>query len=327
MGWSGVYFPGEASALVDNAFMLRENRDLTLHIGYHKTGTTFLQRRILPKVCDNALIATDVSYVAESEAYDPDAFVDDLCRQGLDANGGKTVVSQEVLSGRGDGNPIWDPLRIRARLAETFSQAKVLIVVRNQFDYVLSPYAYRVVIRGLERRSLDGFLEKRFEWLKRILRYDRLVARYQGQFGRERVLVLPYELLRREPGRFVDQILGFMESKAEIRYDAGRVNPGTRSAAMVKANRALNAPIAIALERSRRAGWLSQDRLVRLSNVHYYVKRRLINPWLRPVAGQWQARIALEPDWRARMQPVFTESNRRLMRLVEQDLEQYAYPC
>ena len=115
--------------------------DVFIHIGYHKTGTTYLQKHIFPTLNVNQILTPDVSYIAESKEYDPQKFLNII---GLSTSSNaqnrysKTIISQEVLSGRGDGNPKWDKYLIAKRLKQTFPNAKILIVIRNQFDYILS---------------------------------------------------------------------------------------------------------------------------------------------------------------------------------------------
>lgn len=173
-----------------------EDSQIFIHIGYHKTGTTFLQKRIFPELPVNLISQPDVTYLALCDNYDSWHFKKVLSQKCTWKGYNKTIISQETLSGRGDGNPIWDKFSIADRLYETFPDAKILIVVRNQLDFILSLYTYRVIDRGLERQNLSNYLEEKFEKrLKEKLKYHKLIEYYCTLFGREKVLVLAYEQL------------------------------------------------------------------------------------------------------------------------------------
>ena len=73
------------------------------------------------------------------------------------------MATQEWLSGSAEGNPIWPWKRAAKKLKEAFPEAHVLIVLREQLDYILSIYAFRVLIRGLEHRDLNQYLNDIFD--------------------------------------------------------------------------------------------------------------------------------------------------------------------
>jgi hypothetical protein len=70
--------------------------------------------------------------------------------------------------------------------------------------------------------SLSRFLSPPEPQLNRVpgwdfdfLAYDRLIRHYRDRFGAERVLVLPFELLTREPQRFAADIVRFCGHQPE----------------------------------------------------------------------------------------------------------------
>lgn len=93
---------------------------------------------------------------------------------------------------------------IARRIHETLPQAKIIMVLRNQTDWLVSLYKHwlikwetRPFIKFVEELSPHGF-------------YAPLVESYFRLFGRENVLVLFYEELVSNPVNFLDKISNFM---------------------------------------------------------------------------------------------------------------------
>lgn len=299
-----------------------------VHIGYHKTGTTFLQQRVFPALGAqlDRVITPDCSYIAEDLSFDPRVFADELQAARLGAGAGRVVVSAETLSGRGDGNPMWDELEIAERLHQTFGHnGRIIAVTRNPADYIMSLYVFRVVTRGLERRSLDVYLRETFESsLRRKLDYHRLLSRYIELFGRDRVLVLVYEELRDDYEKFMRRLCGFMEAEIPL-LDRNVVNAGCRNQSIVHIHRRLNSPLSMMLNHLRRKGRISKETYVRTAVAWYTFKRRCVRPVLSNLcrnAGQ----IEFPKDWELYMDSVFRQSNRRFQEIIQQDLGALGWP-
>ena len=205
-----------------------------LHIGYHKTGTTWLQERIFPDE------GTGFAYVGDPRAVltaffhvNPFDFDAETARKRLrprveraESRGLVPVISHERLSGSPyagghDGRTSAD------RLAAVFPQARVFVVLREQRAMILSVYKQYVGFGGAA--SLGQFLDPP-SGVNRIpvFRYDffeyhRLIGYYKRLFGAENVLALPYEVLRSRPGCFLGRLTDFL-SLPEIDPPSGRSN-------------------------------------------------------------------------------------------------------
>jgi len=298
-----------------------------LHVGLHKTGTTFLQRKVFPHLPVNLLVQPRIEYLAEEEDYDPDRFREMLGRQFEIKPGCPTVISQEAFSGRALGSPRWDPFRMARRLHQTFPAAKVLLVVRSQPSYILSLYCFRVVRRGWEYHGLDGYLERYFEpALYPKLSYHRLVETYQELFGPERFKVMAYEQLRRDHHTFVSEVLRFMGMDREVAYDYRPVNQSPRKLPVVQINRLLNLPVAVTAESLLRAGVLTPVKYVALANLYFSAKARLVAPVLERLFRHSFREIRFSPAWERRLQEAFASSNRRLAQMTGLDLASMGYP-
>jgi hypothetical protein len=195
-----------------------------IHIGYHKTGSSWLQRFVFSAKAGAGFMrfskgrAGPINTLIVSPNpldFDPDAarqtfagLVGDAAERGL-----RPVISSERLS----GHPFtggYDSKELAERLATTLPDGRVLIVIREQREMLLS--TYRQYVRAGGVWSLGQFLDPPVDTRTRVRLFDsnhfayhRLIETYQRLFGEERVLVLPYELLRSEPGRFVTQIAHF----------------------------------------------------------------------------------------------------------------------
>jgi hypothetical protein len=121
------------------------------------------------------------------------------------------VLSDERLSGSPHAGG-FDSAEVAERLARVFPAARVLIVIREQRSAVFS--VYQQYVRDGGAASLLKYLEPRrtaevpqFRW--QHFEYHRLVEHYQALFGRARVLVLPFELLRGDAAAFLARIADF----------------------------------------------------------------------------------------------------------------------
>jgi len=188
-----------------------------LHIGYHKTGTTWLQRHVFG---DSGAGFSQMGGAQRLIAINAFDFRPRRIRKQMErrigqaqAQGLVPVLSSERLSGEPHFGG-YDSEVIADRLAAVFPNARILVIVREQTSMFLS--IYKEYIRRGGAASLRQYLatprdgywlpQFRFEFLE----YHRLIGYYQDLFGAESVMVLPYELLRAQPATFLRQIGEFV---------------------------------------------------------------------------------------------------------------------
>jgi hypothetical protein len=192
---------------------------MLIHIGYHKTASTALQDYVFRRedsgfACwpdDRKLVHPYLVCRSPYEPVSEDARAD-LQRQADEARevGRCFVISHERLSGYfATGG--FDSEAIARRLAAAFPAARVLVVVREQGAMLESFYSQYISDGGVLpfrkfMRPISQNLRRAPEFDLDYLCYDRLVACYRSLFGAERVLVLPFELLRSDPAGFVSRI-------------------------------------------------------------------------------------------------------------------------
>ncbi|MGA1708178.1 MAG: sulfotransferase [Phycisphaerales bacterium] len=309
------------------------SRDVLLHLGLHRTGSTWLQQRVFdgrdgrptPMVPDRAESARRI-VLAREEDFDADELRRWLAErvESVRRAGGVPVLSNERFS----GNPHsgwFDAQRTFDRLAEVLPEAKVLLVLREQRDLVRSLWLQYVRIGG--PASLRDYLRAPDPGDHRapcfdpsFLRFDRLVESLDRRFGREQVLAIPYDRLRQDPRDFLARIGAFLGTE---------IPPPEHAEAKVYASPGF---VAASLQRRvnlwcvrstlHRAPPLPSPRLARLSGVLASVAGRLASPLLestrrRAAAALVEARLAEVPGLR--------ESNARLAERIGEDLRGFGW--
>jgi hypothetical protein len=280
---------------------------LVVHIGYPKTGSTWLQQRVFPHVpgvrfgnADPRLRALMTGLVLE-ETFEPEPL-----RAAL--GGGALLYSDESICGDMFAEPSHG-FRNAERLHAAAPDARIVVFVRRQQEMIRSLYAQYVNMGGT--RPLRDFVDGRAPgclFTAEHLEYDRLLDAYARLFGPERVRVLVYERLRADPASFAVQVLEAMGAEAPDRL---RVSWPNRSLS----------PAGLALLR----GWNRAFRASRFNE----------RPWLALPGGR-RVRSVLQQ----RLDPVlrrlsaagplpdangYAESNRRLQAYVDEPLERWGY--
>lgn len=220
-----------------------------IHIGLHRTGSTWFQTRVLDgrdgrpvnAIPDRAastarlVLARDLDFDLEKTRQ----WLDAQFRQASDS-GSAPVLSNERLS----GNPAagWHDFEPTiARLAALAPTARILMVVREQHDLARSIWLQQIRIghpagvRDFWRPAASG--DHRLPVPDPgFLRFDRVVAHLDRVIGRDRVLVLPYELLQRDTPAFLARIEAFSGIRFPPPPDDGPVfaAPSTLEAAVLR---------------------------------------------------------------------------------------------
>lgn len=201
---------------------LNTNHSPIIHIGYQKTATTYLQTKIFsrsdlfqqpwgiqpPRAIEHFVLEHPESFDPEKVRRDFSAALDHNSRS-------RPVISHEDLS----GYPIYGRYyidRVAQRLHETFPSARLIVGVRRQSTMLKSQY-FQYVRQG-GTASLDTLINSGTgrEGFRPTIRldhfdYDRMVRYLAAFFGIENILVLPLELLQREPKTYTRMLLQFCD--------------------------------------------------------------------------------------------------------------------
>ena len=200
-----------------------------IHVGYHKTASTWLQKKIFPGVpalliCNDARLDLeralfDPFILADPFRYDKDEFLAGfgaaIERQVGDVSKYDVIgISEENLSG--DVVTGKEAKALADRLFATFGPTRILIVIRNQVDMLLSIYSNYVLHSGI--CTLPGLLrDLNLEGMRVLnkLCYSGLIEYYRELYGANNVHVEFFENLTqdRQPLR---RLFGDIGIKGEL---------------------------------------------------------------------------------------------------------------
>lgn len=303
-----------------------------LHVGYHKTGSTWLQRGLFADegagFCfpwDKERDTRPAFVLVNPFEFDPKETAERFA-PGLAATAERGLVA--VLSNeRLAGSPFaggFDARAIAERLASTFPEGMVLIVIREQRRMVESTYRQYVKVGGAE--SAKRFLHPPTRGPSRVplfnlrhFEYHHVIGAYQQLLGPERVLVLPVEMLAADPQGFAASIQRFAGASGQVRGDERPRNRGL-TALEVEVKRRMDRflvrdtvnPTAL-VDRPD-----ANDRVLSFSRL---ICRRLPSSWSD------RAEARLDAIVRAAVEARFELSNQRTAELTGLELAQFGYRC
>ena len=311
----------------------QKHAPLLVHVGFHKTGSTWLQHHLFNNAaCGFTNETGRPRHQIVHDFVRPDAFcfsardtrsryaplLNTAARMGLTA-----VISHERFSGYPPSGG-YDRRLIADRLAETFPEARILIVLREQRSLIRSMYSQYVTDGG--DQSLKRFLETPEPALGRMpyfrfsfYMFHQLIAYYQRLFGADRVLALPFELFAEDRHRFLSAIVEF----------CGReyANPVVEGAA--------NARRPILMQSAQRYAnrFFSRNELspVALFPVPRLAKRfGRLTPFFQAVSPEPLERWG-DRSMRRRIDEIvmtkYADSNAISSRLIGIELSEFGYPC
>ncbi|MEM7540417.1 MAG: sulfotransferase [Pseudomonadota bacterium] len=301
---------------------------LLLHVGYHKTGSTWLQKRFFDdprfgfeRLAKNfaarpALVHPSALEFDRHDAADLIAQVEDAS-----ANDRIPVISDERLS----GNPFsggFDSKEIAERLAAVFPAAKILIVVREQRDVLYS--VYDEYVREGGACGIETFLNPPTRYAIppfRLghFRYHRLVELYQRLFGVENVRVLAYEQFAQQPESFLEDICEYAGVKSDHQISVpNRRDNARRAPSWLAVQRRLNYFI--------RADDLNAYSIFAIRGIEWRLSKLIDQP--PKIQPQWLDRRignSINDAIDRAAAGEFAASNRALAELVDIDLAAFGY--
>jgi hypothetical protein len=184
--------------------------DCLIHIGYHRTGSSFLQGELFPLI--------------------PDSFVttnlDEAERSISDEKYRHIIMSSERLS----SNLERDKPELAVELAQRFPGARILIGIRSQYSVMRG--IYHLHIKGGGTEDYETFVHSR---CGRLFNYAETVDAYQDAFGLRNVFVLLHEDLSRDALTTMIALLNFMGADPALAAKVRkiRVKPSSGDATLV----------------------------------------------------------------------------------------------
>jgi hypothetical protein len=218
---------------------MRIRKEIVIHIGYPKTGTTTLQKHFFPKLETHEYLGKDdlsqrdtgFSYLIKKRVFDNINMIKSY--ESLSELIYKKIKSKALIS---DEDFIFNCLRpnldssdiqfistneVARRLKQIFTEdkfkVKILIVIRRQDELILSLYAqsYRhfyskLVSTDTFEKFYALFLQNENNSLNYVLEYDKIYKEYKELFGNSEIEVMPYEQLLISPDIFYENICNLL---------------------------------------------------------------------------------------------------------------------
>ncbi len=222
-----------------NSVKVIKKTPVVFHIGYHKTGTTWLQEVFFKQHPEIVLLSNSAHPWDDPLLYyiitTPDAKFDaaigrNLLTEQISAAFEKHTARVFVISAeRLSGYPLYggyDNHRIAERLHSIWPEAKVLCLVREQSAMIVSVYKQLVAegYPGGVETFLQGWHWKApgFDWS--FYEFDLLLAKYCTLFRQEQVRFLNYKMMSIDIKGFLDNMMDFIEVSSVMPAAISRVN-------------------------------------------------------------------------------------------------------
>lgn len=214
-----------------------------IHIGLHKTASTYLQRRVLPMWTSHSLVERQrplygalIAHVERAATADYLTSTIATAFAEIRAHGAprRLVLSDEELGGQIFSGA--HTARSARRCAEALPDARVVAIIREPQAHARSLWAQFIKDGGT--LDAEAFLTMQDPSPLREERFllDHLLLPWAEAFG-GRLLVLPYELLRVDPTSFVAELQRFAGAERDSSIpprERDNVSPSDRALTVLR---------------------------------------------------------------------------------------------
>lgn len=302
---------------------------ILIHIGHPRCGSTFLQQVFFPQLPvdimnrwgeDQSKLNMEIYDLVRSKEYCSELFLNWI-KSKIDKNYTKLVISQETL---GWDENAYDTCK---NLHETFPNAKILIIIRNQFDFIISNYCFKVTTGAFhESRNFIEYIEylDGIGYFK-MLEYDRLISYYMDLFGKNNVQILPLEMLYKDPFSFYHKIMKYISIDKKIPLDLNKalVNQSFKNQKVIAKMIKLNKLFAKFYDQFKAINpSIYWDNKVRFC--YYHLKTPLVSI-IAYLYHKDDKSVEISDFWKNKLKIQFGQSNERLNKLIDIDLIDYDY--
>lgn len=209
-----------------------------IHVGYPKNASTSLETFLFPSIENSyymgrryngksSFISNDAEEVIENIVKQDSIYFDiersrKILFDDINTNGGNS--QKIILSAEAFTNNVIDRGVIANRLYSIFPGAKILIIIREQINSLLSMYSYLVAQKGENinlsygKPSVESFSkwiedQENFKYRSyfETLKYYNLIKYYKNLFGNDNVTVLIFEELVENPEIFAYRLAAYLE--------------------------------------------------------------------------------------------------------------------
>lgn len=218
-----------------------------LHTGMHKTGTKFFQHKAFPNLDSREIVYNPpklcqlICDLLKADSSDVDMVIEKIVEEKIyleNKNVKKVLISREIMSGN-LFNFYSGYESHYLRLSRAFPQAKIIIAIRYQVDWIIS--VYRESIHEHHYQDIGeflGFLPGNDKFIKadyKDLDYSGIITCIQSLFGVSNVHLFFYENFRVDKQKTLQEIANFLGiRKIDITYDGDSIPNRGYSALAIK---------------------------------------------------------------------------------------------
>jgi len=201
-------------------------QEIICHIGFPKTGTTFLQKNVFPNISDiNYIDRTEIKHLSyaliekDDSYYDNDKIKADLTK--MHDSGSTMLISDEALTGHHMKTEFPNRSQIARRL-KAVGVSKIIISIRNQVDVLESTYKQYIKSGGVLKVSNFFDLDDNPSTHLYInyFNYEKIIQLYSEVFGIENILVIQFEKMFKNKTEFNNRLADFLQLESIDLTDA-----------------------------------------------------------------------------------------------------------
>lgn len=298
-----------------------------IHVGYSKAMSAWLQRLFNEN--------QEIFYVRKTNYFIPyfDNYqkgIEYYQKYFFEADKYKVVLeSDEHLLMPGLHRGIWINTtnldlvtKTMTRIQETLSEVKVILVIRNQVDMIISKYVQYV--RGGGKLSVDSFLDeilyKGNNYLKYCdYRYSEVIQILWKIFTKNNVYIIILEEFKRNQEKVLNEISDFIGTKIRVRKENRKKVNVSPSYYCLRLEMILNK---LFVKKKRT---INQREITRIPLRLWAYSHRFLELIDAFVFKQKRREKFIGPFHEAKIQKIFHEDNKKLELLLRRDLRSMGY--
>jgi hypothetical protein len=300
-----------------------------VHIGFHKTATTWFQEIFYPAVKNGHFVPRDVarSAIIEPRAFD---FDPETARTKLEIQEERILVCEENLSGYIHNGALGGLLSktVADRLQLALPKAHIVIFIRSQLSIIAASYAQYVkgggtssprdYIYGQSRRvgALKYWYKAPYFALEH-LKYHAIIAYYISLFGKSSVHIFIYEDFLENKNTFIRNFCDCLNLEVEVdalNYEARNSSLDRRDIIIIRM-----------LNYFTNRSVLDKRYVISLNN--WYDRRwKILNSIKKILRKSDKNPMKLESKLSNEIISYFSSDNRKVSQELGIDLERYGYP-
>jgi len=315
------------------------NNKIVLHIGLPKTGTTWLQNFFFPKQKEIHYIdVAPQNYPAKQHPIIEEllritnATIEDFDRKSLNitakrlkiyfVDGINLLSNENYFTGMPETVGERKLLYITRNLHTLFPKLKIIIIIRNQIEFLSSFYLQKL-FNSFENRTFEKFLIDIKYSLIPYLTYLELVENWLNELGEDNVYISTYENFKANKFQFLSDMSSFIGIESPIMCLDKNKSYLNQSLSPYSS--------AIALLANKLYWVLHHARITPIIKLGKSLNRTIINfnkQWLDPKLFR-KINLGSQSNNPSKdyLKDYYKETNKKLSKLIKIDLKNYGYPC